>query len=576
MVSNRKIKGYTSHQKGALLGLLVLFVWCLFVFWFHLTTPAGADMFEMTYVGALAIIFLLLLPLYLRRIHWAYLGGILAVFAMLAGAIKATLDKSFIFSWSFYNLTVFLVYVVALAVIYFSFFSYRELVAIGGKRTFPDIIFFILLVVLIATVLWFNQDLIQRSMWQLTLNRIDSKLQDLETLDEKIRLLVNEGDLNSLTAGIVVKDSLVWGRAYGEAELNSIYNIGSITKPFVATAIMQLYERDLIDLEVDASQYLPFILRHPLYPEQPITIRMLLTHQSGLAHFTDSYMSYHMDKKTADWLVNKQGWHLPEYDTYPSFAEFIKDYLIPEGAYYTTGCWTEDKPGVFYSYSTVGYDILAYLVECVTGETFIEYAQSNIFDPLEMQRTGFDVNKFKGEMALPFERVYNVLNKTNVELPIANVRTIGGGGMLSTVPDLAQFMIAHMNHGQVDDYLLLKPETVLIMHKTAVTFPPGRGDLNQVSCGLGIGHIRKEPWNCWGHLYDMHGAKGHGGSWFGYLSQMWFVEEEQNTYGVILLTNTEFDFKAEARDLWNFSSPLKLLVLLMEEAQNMAKQKTNT
>ena len=53
-----------------------------------------------------------------------------------------------------------------------------------------------------------------------------------------------------------------------------------------------------------------------------------------------------------------------------------------------------------------------------------------------------------------------------------------------------------------------------LMHEEAVTFPLGYGDLNQVSCGLGLGHIRDQPWNAWGHLYDMHGATGHGGSWW--------------------------------------------------------------
>jgi hypothetical protein len=104
------------------------------------------------------------------------------------------------------------------------------------------------------------------------------------------------------------------------------------------------------------------------------------------------------------------------------------------------------------------------------------------------------------------------------------------------------------------------------MHERAVTFPVGRADLNQDASGLGLGHIRDEPWNAWGHPYDMHGATGHGGSWFGYQSQMWFVEEEGGAYGIVLLINTEFDFGAEARALWLFASPLRLQVLLMEEA----------
>jgi CubicO group peptidase (beta-lactamase class C family) len=93
------------------------------------------------------------------------------------------------------------------------------------------------------------------------------------------------------------------------------------------------------------------------------------------------------------------------------------------------------------------------------------------------------------------------LASTNAELPLSDVRTIGEGGMLSTVPDLAQFTIAHMTQGQAGGVQILEPQTMALMHEEAVTFPLGYGDLNQVSCGLGLGH-----------LYDMHGATGHGGS----------------------------------------------------------------
>ena len=105
------------------------------------------------------------------------------------------------------------------------------------------------------------------------------------------------------------------------------------------------------------------------------------------------------------------------------------------------------------------------------------------------------------------------------------------------------------------------------MQGEAARFPLGYGDLNQVSSGLGLGHLREQPWESWGHFYDMHGASGHGGSWFGYQAQMWFVRKEEGGYGVILLVNTEFDFSApNDRFLWLLASPCKIQVLVMEEA----------
>ena len=142
--------------------------------------------------------------------------------------------------------------------------------------------------------------------------------------------------------------------------------------------------------------------------------------------------------------------------------------------------------------------------------------------------------------------------------------------MLSTTPDMAQFVIAQLNQGRVNAVQLLAPETVALMQEPAVTFPVGRGDFNQVSYSLGLGQIRDQPWSAWGHLYDMHGASGHGGSWFGYNSQMWFVSDAGGGYGMILLFNTDLDFKPDS--LWMFASPLRLQVLLMEEASLLYQQ----
>jgi CubicO group peptidase (beta-lactamase class C family) len=459
--------------------------------------------------------------------------------------------------------------------VYFGVRSYRELASIGTVKTLIGVGSVVLAAAIVATVLWSNRDLVRRAMWQLTLNRVADRIEDLESLDGRIQFLMDEGDLASATVGIVVNDALVWAEAYGEAELDTVYNTASVTKPFVATAILQLYERGLIDLDDDVNEVLPFSLRHPEYPDTPITVRMLLTHQSGLAHFSGLYAGYHMDEETAEWMSENRGWHLPRPDPIPPFAEFIEGYVTPGGPYYTPDAWIAAKPGTEYSYSTPGYDTLAYLVECVTGQPFAEYARDNIFDPLGMADTGFSVTDFSGQVALPYERVYGVLSKANAELPLSDVRTIGGGGMLSTVPDMAQFAIAHLNQGRVGRFQLLQPETVALMHEEAVSFPLGHADLNQVSYGLGLGHIRDEPWSAWGHLYDMHGATGHGGSWWGYQGQMWFVERGEGGYGIILLINTESDFKAEARGLWLFASPLKLQVLLMEEAALMYQQETS-
>lgn len=169
-------------------------------------------------------------------------------------------------------------------------------------------------------------------------------------------------------------------------------------------------------------------------------------------------------------------------------------------------------------------------------------------------------------MATPYDRAYAVLARTDLALPLEDVATIGGGGMLSTAPDPAQFVIAQLNSGESGGEQVLTAETLALMQRYAVSVPQGAGDLNQAGYGLGLGQLKAEPWNSWGHLYDMHGAIGNAGSWFGYSSQLWFAPKESGGYGIVLLVNNGADFEGEARDLWVFFGTYKMQVLLMEAA----------
>ena len=86
-------------------------------------------------------------------------------------------------------------------------------------------------------------------------------------VDQQIQTLMEEGDIPSLSVGIVVNDELVWAKNYnGPAGLDSVYIVGSIQKPFTASAVLQLVEQGALDLDEDVSAYLPFPVRHPDYP----------------------------------------------------------------------------------------------------------------------------------------------------------------------------------------------------------------------------------------------------------------------------------------------------------------------
>ncbi|MDH5375535.1 MAG: beta-lactamase family protein [Candidatus Bathyarchaeota archaeon] len=564
MKKKKRVIDFTFSQIGAFASLLVLAIWGVIVLGVNLVTVSGAMDIEITYFGTMVIMLCVLGLFYWKRFRWSYVYGIgLIIFGFFGGLLLAAWNRIFYFSVSVYNLSIILFYIIAVVCTYFSYRSYQELTRLPTKKMLGGISGTVLITVVVGAVLWSNFSLIYDHMFETNLQTIDDQLQNLPTLDDKIQYLMREGNIPSLVAGIVVNDSLVWSRGYGGASQDTVYLIASITKPFVATAVLQLYERNLIDLDDDVNKHLPFTMRHPRYPDTAITIRMLLSHRSGLAHYTNQYSGYVEADEILDWLSANRGLSIVKHVPYPSFAEFLDGYLTPNGPYYSPSAWTVSEPGTAYFYSSPGYDILGYVVESVTNQPFVDYLQENILNPLNMTGTGFSVSDSPNNQAIPRERVFGVLAKTNIELPLYDRNRIGGGGVRSTVPDLAQFLVAHMNHGQINGFQLLKPETVELMHKSTVSFPP---QSLTVGYGLGWMHLSNVTYE---HHY-FHGAQGHGGETWGFRCHMWFVEQEEGAYGVILMTNINTNFKLDS--IYTQAMSLKLQDVLLQEASVMFLQ----
>jgi len=566
MTENHPKGRWTLQQIGAALSLFVICAWSIVVFFIHAYTPLSGDTLELALIGTVAVASLLLLPFYLKRVKWSYLGGVLVTILLVVGAIVIALERAIFFSPSVYNIFVIVVYIAVFACLYFSISSFRQRKSGSRRTTVIGICGTILIFALIVSLFLTNQSFIRQFTVKSTIERTYNQLERIEELDNKIEYLRQLGDIPSLTAGIVVDDSLVWIKGFGEQEEpDTVYNIGSITKPIIATGILELQERGLISLDDEASNYLPFQLVHPDYPDIPITIRMLLSHQSGLNQITLSQSSYFYDDHILDWMAAKQGWTFAEHDSEMPLGEFLENYLVPDGLYYSADIWASVEPGTEFVYANSGYYLLRYITENVTGQSIHQYLQENIFDPLGMTNTGFYFSDAPEKQAVPYLRLFGVLSKTNARLP-AYDKVIGAGGIRSTVPDLARFMIANLNNGQINGTQLVEPETVSLLHNQVVS---STAVTNMVSTGLGFDKLREEAGQYWGYEYNMHGALGHQGGDFGCNNEWWFVDKEQGGYGVIMLTNVN-TFKWD--EALYFATYYKILTLLMDEAATRYEQ----
>ena len=138
---------------------------------------------------------------------------------------------------------------------------------------------------------------------------------------------------------------------------DAIYRVASISKVIVAIGVLKLYEKGLVDLDLDISEYLGFKIRNPKYLDDKITIRMLMTQTSSIndeGDFIDGiYKGYDASNETDDYIK-------------------IEELLKPDGVRFNKG-FTEYKPGTNFLYSNFGCGILACICENITGKYFTEY-----------------------------------------------------------------------------------------------------------------------------------------------------------------------------------------------------------
>jgi len=281
------------------------------------------------------------------------------------------------------------------------------------------------------------------------------------SFDRFIAILLKIGHYPSMSACIIKNTTVVWIKGYGlydieqqkKATEQTIYLVASITKTITSTALMQLYEQGFFHLDDDINKYLPFHLRNPNFPNDPITIQMILSHSSSL---NPDPLSYH-------WFNFSQA---PPISWYPN--PWLEEYLLPSGAFYSPEIWdSEHSPGNYMQYANINFDLAAYLVQLFSKQPFHEYCNNHIFAPLAMIHTSFCLPDLPiNNVAIPY--IYQ--NTTYEKLSYYQLLHYPIGGLMTTVDDLSHFLIAHMNYGINNGTRILQNETVTLMHTIQ---PPG-------------------------------------------------------------------------------------------------------
>jgi CubicO group peptidase (beta-lactamase class C family) len=250
----------------------------------------------------------------------------------------------------------------------------------------------------------------------------------------------------------VVKDGkLFFAKGYGTADLKNkkpvladrtMFRPGSVSKLFTWTAVMQLYEQGKIDLDADVNSYLKGFKIPATYP-QPITMKHLLSHTPGFE-----------DLGTGMWAKTAKG-------------------LTPLGQWLATHMPARVRPpGELTSYSNYGTALAGHIVELIAGMPFEDYIEQNIFKPLGMERSSFREplpEALAPDMSVAYTFKNGLFKAEDFEL----LNGMNPAGSLSAcATDMAKFMIAHLQNGQLGDQRILKEETARFMHTRLFAHDP--------------------------------------------------------------------------------------------------------
>lgn len=321
--------------------------------------------------------------------------------------------------------------------------------------------------------------------------------QDLnQAIDKYLSEQVRFHSIPGLTAAVVINGELLYTGAFGVRQIGKdekltsehVFHFASVSKPFVATAIMQLVEQGMMNLDDPVIKYLPYFhLADERY--RAITIRQMLNHTSGMPDVQD----YEWDKSQTDEGAAER--YVRQIET---------EKLL----------WA---PGNGWRYSNMAFDVLGDVIAKVSGLSFEEYIHANILVPVGMDRSSFIYSEIQealrttGHVGEP-PQVSNVYPYNRRHAPSSTLN--------SSVSQMTNWMLVNLNRGEINGQQILRAESYDLLW-TATTDTTTNQSLVGLSWFLGE--------------QAGHKTVGHGGGDTGFRSYILLLPDDN--IGIVLASN---------------------------------------
>ena len=332
---------------------------------------------------------------------------------------------------------------------------------------------------------------------------------------------------------------------------DTIFRIYSMTKPITSVALMQLYEQGHFQLNDPVSRVVPGWRDQKVWvsgdadnmelksPDTPMTFRHVLSHSGGL--------TYGATNHPVDKIYRRLGVNRDRSETLGTFMERIGQAPL------------RYEPGTAWMYS-LSTDVCGGLVEAISGMSFDEYLQKNIFDPLEMADTSFWVTpekqrRFAANYQRNPDKTLKLIDDPERSAYLTKPGFFsGGGGLTSTTADYLRFCEMLRRGGELDGARILGPRTIDLMHKNHLA---GGRDL----AGMAIGAFSETAYEGVGFglgfamtLGEVEaGTLGEGDYyWGGAASTIFWVDPKEDLVAIFmtqLMPSATFNFRGQLKNI---------------------------
>ncbi|HSF79868.1 MAG TPA: serine hydrolase domain-containing protein [Anaerolineales bacterium] len=276
-----------------------------------------------------------------------------------------------------------------------------------------------------------------------------SKSSPYDAIDAYVERQMRRLHIPGVSLAVVEGDRIVHLRGFGRARPGgeaptpqTPFFIGSVTKSFTALAIMQLVEAGVVELDAPVQRYLPSFRVADSQASAQMTVRHLLNHTSGMSTLQGQMI-------------------LSELEDSPDATERQLRAL--------SSLQLSQPVGSKLQYNNTNYNLLGLIIEAASGESYPDYIQSHIFDPLDMCHSYTSkAEAQKNGLAMGHRYWFGrPIPAPNLSIPL---RSLPSGQLISCAEDMAHYLIAHLNGGRFRDVQILSEAGIAELHRGAVAW----------------------------------------------------------------------------------------------------------